>query len=109
MGSRGVTWGHVAHRGLQRVEGVLDARPIHVRTVREADEQREHEQRHDPLPDLHDVGRDVLQDDDEPQVGGDREEGGDAEDALVLNKAALASRDRDDADGGDHLRDRGRR
>jgi hypothetical protein len=42
------------------------------------------------LPRVDDIGRDADEDDEEPEVGADREGGGDREDGALLDEAALA-------------------
>ena len=53
------------------------------------------------LPDLHPVGTDHDEDDEQPDVGEEGEDHGDDEDRVGLDPPGLPRRDDDDADGGD--------
>mmetsp|Transcript_20272 Transcript_20272/g.71691 ORF Transcript_20272/g.71691 Transcript_20272/m.71691 type:complete len:642 (-) Transcript_20272:812-2737(-) len=77
------------------------AAPACVLTPGEADEQRELEERHERLPNVHDILRVPLQHEQHPHVREHGEEGSHREDAELLDLARLALGDRDHADAHD--------
>mmetsp|Transcript_92983 Transcript_92983/g.240234 ORF Transcript_92983/g.240234 Transcript_92983/m.240234 type:complete len:202 (-) Transcript_92983:451-1056(-) len=72
-----------------------------VRQVRERDKDGKECERDKSFPKLDDVLRVDLKDEQQPQVGKDREGGGDRKDASVLDISHLLLRDATDADCGD--------
>mmetsp|Transcript_61449 Transcript_61449/g.180313 ORF Transcript_61449/g.180313 Transcript_61449/m.180313 type:complete len:507 (+) Transcript_61449:719-2239(+) len=102
----------LVHRCLLEVHCRLFGSELAERTdvgqVRKADQHREERKCENGLPGVHDVLRVELEDEQQPQVGKDREAGGNQEDVEVLDLPDLTSWDAADAHGSDDQQVEGR-
>mmetsp|Transcript_72695 Transcript_72695/g.157112 ORF Transcript_72695/g.157112 Transcript_72695/m.157112 type:complete len:831 (-) Transcript_72695:130-2622(-) len=90
----------VVHRA-QLLARLPLAEPADVSPVGEDGQEREHEEGDDCLPHVDNLGGDDHDDEEEPDVREDGEEGGDGVHVRVLDVANVSTIDRDDADRGD--------